>query len=125
MTCTAIETVWVTPPPVAVMVMVFVPVGAFLLALMVKAEVPVPGAAMLLGLKETDSPRVVPEAERLMDELNGPLAAVVMVVEPDEPWVMLSEVVDGVSVKLAGAEEVTVSDTVVLCVTPPPVPVMV
>lgn len=117
--------VWVTPPPVAVTVMKLVPVWVRLLALTVKVVVPVPGAAMLLGLKETDSFFASPEAEKPMDELKETLAVVVMEVEMEDPWVTISAVLAAERLKSAGVEDVTVSDTVVVCVTPPPVPVMV
>jgi hypothetical protein len=45
--------VCVTPPPLAVMVMVWFPSVALLPTLTVIVEVPEPGAAMLLGLKVT------------------------------------------------------------------------
>jgi hypothetical protein len=45
--------VCVTPPPLAVMVMVWFPSEALLPTLTVIVEVPAPGAAMLLGLKVT------------------------------------------------------------------------
>ena len=48
--------VWVIPPPVAVMVIVWFPIAEFLPTLTVIVEVPVPGAAMELGLKVTVCP---------------------------------------------------------------------
>ena len=41
------------PPPVAVMVMVLLPMAAFLPVVMVMVDVPEPGAAMVAGLKVT------------------------------------------------------------------------
>lgn len=46
--------VCVTPPPVPVMVMVWLPILAFRPTLTVMVEVPDPGAAIELGLKLTD-----------------------------------------------------------------------
>ena len=49
MTSSVTVVVWVTPPPVAVMVMVRFPSLAFLPARTVMVEVPEPGAAIELG----------------------------------------------------------------------------
>ena len=59
-----------------------------------------------------------------MDELNPPEAEEVMVTDPDEFLVTFREVGDAESEKVA-VLEVTVSETVVVLVTPLPVPVMV
>jgi len=106
------------------MVMVRVPVEERLVVLMVRVEVPEPGDAMELGLKVAVSPLPRPEAESVTVELI-PLATVVMVVLPDDPRVMVSEVGDAETDRLAVVDEVTVSETVVVSVRPPPVPVMV
>lgn len=111
-----------TPPPVAVMVMLLVPVWALLFAVTVKVELPVPGAAMLLGLKVTDSYFVRPEAEREIEELNETFALVVMVVEVDDPWATMRPVLVAESVKSGGVEELTVRLTVVVSLSPPPEP---
>jgi len=106
------------------MVMVRVPVVARLVVLMVKVEVPDPGDAMKLGLKVAVSPLPSPEADKVTAALI-PLATVVMVEVPDEPLSMVNEAGDAETDKLAVVPEVTVSDTVVVSVSPPPVPVMV
>ena len=71
-------------PPVAVMVMLWLPVAALRLALTVMVEVPPPGAAMDLGLKEMVSPDTFPDADNLTAELKLPDTVVVMV-EVAEP----------------------------------------
>jgi hypothetical protein len=113
------------PPPVAVMVMVRVPKAAFLPAVTFIVDVPVPGAAMELGLKLTVRPPP-PDmvSDREIAELKLPDAVVVMVEETEVFLLTDRDVGEAERVKLAGAEERTVSDTVVVCVRPPPVPVM-
>ena len=76
-TVTAIVVVWVTPPPVTVTVTLNVPAAATLLAEIVTVELPLPGAAMELGLKLAVTPDGKPEADRVTAELKPP----VMVVE--------------------------------------------
>lgn len=82
-----IVTVCVRPPPVAVTVTLAVPVVAVLLAVNVRVELPVPGAAIDVGLKLAVTPAGNPDAERLTAELNPPDPAVDMVVVPELPWV--------------------------------------
>lgn len=76
---------WVTPPPVAVMVTESEPVCACLLAVKVSVAVPEPGAAIVLGLKETWTPFPLTEVDRLILELNPPVTAVVMVSVTEVP----------------------------------------
>lgn len=109
-------------PLLPVMVMVRFPVAAVLEGLMVMVEVPEP--VMEVGLKEMVTPLPSPEAERLMEELNPPVAAVVTVTEPEDLLATLNEVGEAEREKLADVL-VTVSVTAVVWVTPPPVPVMV
>ena len=45
----------------------------------VNVEVPAPGADLVLGLKLAVAPDGSPDADRLMELLNPPLTAVVMV----------------------------------------------
>lgn len=99
------------------------PVDADLEALMVMVEAPDP--VMEVGLKDMVSPLPWPEAERLMAELKPPVAVVVTVTAPEVLRVTLSDVGEAETVKLAVTPEVTVSETAVVCVSPPPVPVMV
>lgn len=115
--------VWVFPPPVAVTVRVEVPTEAFLLALMVMVEAPDPVTE--LGLKLTLFPLPCPDAEKVTAELKPPEPATVRVEAPEAFWAMDSVLGDAEKVKSAVAEAVTVSETVVVCVTLPPVPVMV
>lgn len=91
-------------------------------AVMVIVELPAP--VMELGLKEMVSPLPWPEAERLMAELNPPVTEVVTVTLPEEFLVTLSVVGEAETLKPAVAE-VTVSETVVVSVVLPLVPLMV
>jgi len=121
----AIVTVWVMPPPVAVTVTFAVPVVAALLAVKVRVELPLPGAAIDAGLKLTVTPAGRPEAEREIAELNPPLTAVEIVALPELPWATDRLVGEPLSVKAGVAVAVTVRATVVVCVTPLPVAVTV
>jgi hypothetical protein len=69
--------VWVTPPPVPLIVITDVPVGAFLATVSVKSDVPEPGAAIGLGLKLPVTPEGMPEAESVMGALKPPETLVV------------------------------------------------
>jgi hypothetical protein len=60
----------VIPPPVADTVVLKVPVVAVLLAVKVSVELPLPGAAIVAGLKLAVTPVGNPEIERAMDELK-------------------------------------------------------
>lgn len=87
---------------------------------------PEPGAAMEPGLNVTVWPLPCPEAEKEIAELKLPVTAVVMVAVPDEFLATVIEVGEAETAKPAGAVEVTVSEMVAVCITPPlPVPVMV
>ena len=107
------------------MVMVREPRAAFRVTLAVMVEEPVPGAAMVAGLKEMVSLVSWPEAVRVMGALKPPVAAVVSLTVAGEPLEMVMDEVEAERVKLAVTGAVTVSDTVVDWVTEPPVPVMV
>ena len=69
-----------TPPPVADIVTFEVPAVAVLLAVNVRLEFPLPGAAMDAGLKLAVTPAGRPEAERVTAELNPPEPEVEIVV---------------------------------------------
>lgn len=112
---------WLVPPPVPVTVIVEVPVLARRFTVMVMVEVPEPGAGIGFGLKPTDTLDGTPLAERLMAELNPPEIVVVMVECPEEPLEIVTDEGDALIVKF-GFVPVTVSETVVVCVIPPPVP---
>jgi hypothetical protein len=64
-----------------------VPVVAVLLAVNVRVELPLPGAAIDAGLKLAVTPAGMPETERLTAELNPPEREVEIVVTPVLPWV--------------------------------------
>lgn len=112
------------PPPFAVMVIVRVPVAARLPAVTVMVELPDPGAAMGLELKVAVWELPSPEAERVIAELKPPEMAVVIVAVPDE---LLAIVIapGEAAIEKPATPEVTVSETVAVCVSPPPVPVIV
>ena len=76
-----------TPPPLAVIVIFEVPVVAVLLAVNVSVELPLPGAAIELGLKLAVTPDGKPEALKETAELNPPVVEVEIEVVPEEPWV--------------------------------------
>ena len=116
--------VWVTPPPVPVTVMVRVPRLALLLTVMVMSDDPVPGAGMGLGLKLTVTRLPCPEADKEIAELKPFTAVVLMVDVPELPRVMVTELGEALMVKF-GVRPVTVRETVVVCVIPPPTPVTV
>ena len=116
--------VCVTPPPVPVTVIVRVPRAAFLLTLIVMVDDPVPGAAIGFGLKLTVTRLPCPEADNEIAELNPFKAVVLIVEEPEPPRVTVTEEGEALMVKF-GVTPVTVSETVVVCVIPPPTPVTV
>ncbi len=74
--------VLVTPPPVALMVIVEVPVGAVLATVSVKSEVPEPGAAIEAGLKLPVTPEGIPDADNATAESNPPETATVTTAYP-------------------------------------------
>src|SRR4051794_12898787 len=80
--------VWVTLPPVPVMVIVEVPRVAVEATVKVSVELPEPGAAVEAGLKEAVTPEGRPEAESAMAELKPPETAVVIVALPEDPCAM-------------------------------------
>lgn len=84
-TVTGAVEVWVTPPPLAVTVTFVVPVVAVLLAEKVSVELPLPGAAMEVGLKLAVNPEDKPEADNDTAELNPPLTAMDTVLLPELP----------------------------------------
>jgi len=90
---------------------------------MVMVELPDPVTE--LGLKLTLSPFPCPDAEKVTDELKPPEPVMVRVEAPEKFWAMLSVLGEAEKVKSAALEAVTVSETVVVWVMPPPVPVMV
>lgn len=117
--------VCVLPPPVPVMVMVWAPTEARVPTLTVIVDVPEPGAPMGFVLKVTVCWFPCPEADKVTAESKPFSAAVVMVEVPDEPLTTEIAVGDALMLKSAPAAAVTVRETDVFCVTPPPVPVTV
>ena len=106
--------VCVTPPPVAVMVTVDVPVVAVLLAVNVSVELPLPGAAIEVGLKLAVTPDGRPEADRATAELKPPLIVVEIVELPEAPCVTARLVGDALTAKFGVAAALIVSETVVV-----------
>ncbi len=116
--------VCVTPPPVPVTVIVLVPLPAFLPTVIVMVDDPVPGAAIGFGLKLTVTRLPCPEADNEIAELK-PFKAVVLIVDvPELPRATVTEVGEALMLK-SGVTPVTVRETVVVCVIPPPTPVTV
>ena len=114
--------VWVSPPPVPETTIVCVPVAAVAATVRVMVDVPDPGAAIDVGLKETVTPDGMPLADSAMAELKPPETAVLTVHVPVWPATTETEVGEADMVKAAA---LTVRVTDVVCVTPPPVPVTV
>jgi len=88
---------------------------------MVMVEEPEPDA-IDDGLKVTVTPEGWPDADKATAELKPPVTDDVIVAAPELPWETLTDAGDAESVKLGGVVDVTVSDTVVVSVNPPPVP---
>ena len=116
---------WVTPPPVPVTVIVFVPLLAFLETRIVITDDPVPGAGMGFRLKLTVTPLACPDADNEIAALNPFKAVVLMVDVPEPPRATVTEEGKALMLKSGGAGVVTVRETVVVCVIPPPTPVTV
>jgi hypothetical protein len=80
---------------------------------------------MVAGLKVMVTPSGWPEADRETAESKPPETAVVTTTEPLWPLSRYPEVGETDIAKVPLAAAVTVSDTVVFCVIPPPIPVTV
>lgn len=117
--------VFVTPPPVPVIVMGYVPVLAVRETVRVKCEVPEPGAAIDAGLKLAVTPEGSAEFESAIAELNEPVVAVVTVAYPLWPSSREPGLGETEMVKLPATAAVTVRVTVVVSVVAPEVPVIV
>ena len=117
--------VCVIPPPVPVTVMVDVPVAAVEATVKVNVDVPEPGAAMDAGLNAAVTPVGIPDAVKATAELKPPDTVVVRVDLPVLPCATETDVGEAASVKAGTGAEVTVSETVAVCVIPPPVPLTV
>jgi len=92
---------------------------------MVMVEVPLPGAGMDEGAKLTVTPAGCPLADNAMAALNPFLTATVRVDEPLLPCATDTEAGAGVMVKVGIPARDTISETVAVCVMPPPEPVTV
>src|SRR5258708_21889366 len=105
---------WVAPPPLAVRVTLDVPVTAVRLTVNVSVELPLPGAAIEVGLKTAVTPVGSPDAVSDRAELKPPLTAVEIVVVPELPCVTDRLAGDAVTVKLGAAAGLIVRATVVV-----------
>ncbi len=83
---------WLTPPPLPVTVIGYVPGVVLDATVSVMTELPLPGAGMGFTLKEAVTPPGKPVALKDTEELNPLVAVVVMVEVPDAPWATVSEV---------------------------------
>jgi hypothetical protein len=77
------------------------------------------------GLKVTVCPFPCPDADNVIAELKLPVIVVVIFEVPDAFLATVIEVGEAATVKPPDTPEVTVSETVAVCVSPPPVPVIV
>ena len=77
--------VWVAPPPVPVTVMLYVPAATLDATARFNVELPVPGAAMDVGVKVGVTPAGYPLADKATAELNPFAAEVLIVTFPDFP----------------------------------------
>ena len=80
-----------------------VPAAATLLAVMVRVELPLPGAAMEVGLKLAVTPDGRPEAESAIAELNPPLGVRVIVLLVALPWFTFTDAGEAATMKSAAA----------------------
>lgn len=78
-----IVVVWLKLSETPVMVTVTVPVVAVLLAEKVSAELPLPGAAIEVGLKLAVTPEGKPDTDNETTALKPPLTVLEMVVVPE------------------------------------------
>lgn len=112
-------------PLVPVMVIGKVPRVAVLETVKVKFDEPEPGAAIEAGLKLPVTPEGRPVADKAIEALKPPEIAVVTTAKPLWPLRREPEVGETEIVKAPLPGAVTVSETVAVCVIPPPVPVTV
>ena len=90
------------------------PVVAVPVAENVRVELPLPGAAMELGLKLAVTPAGKPDAESEIAELNPPLTVVEIVLLPELPWTTDKLAGEAFKVKLGVAVAVMVRVIVVV-----------
>jgi hypothetical protein len=117
----------VVEPEVPVIVTVAEPTVAEEEAVSVRTEVAVPFAAGVTGLVANDAvtPLGRPLALSVVAESNPPVLVTVIVLVPLAPCATLTEAGDALTLKLGDDEAFTVSETVVVAVKLPDVPVMV
>src|SRR5947209_7696982 len=112
-------------PPEPVTVIVYVPVAVEDATAMVSVGETEPGAAVGVGGKETLTPLGCPDAEGAMALLKPPETVVETVDVPELPCWTDTDVGEAAIVKFGEAAAVTVKETEVVCVVPPPEPVIV
>ena len=105
-------------------VIVCFPSAAFFPALMVRVEVPAPGAGMVFGFSVSVWEFPPPETVSVICALNPPETVVVIVEVPVAPLARFIDAGAASMVKVTGVP-VTVSETAVIAVAPPEVPVTV
>jgi hypothetical protein len=117
----------VVEPEVPVTVTVAAPTAAEEDAVSVRTEVAVPFAGGVTGLvpKVAVTPLGKPLALSVVAELNPPVLVIVIVLVPLLPCVTVNEAGDALTLKFGVAAEFTVSETVVVAVRLPDVPVIV
>ena len=86
-----------------------VPVVAVALAVSVRVELPLPGAAIEAGLKLAVTPEGNPEADKEIAELNPPLTVVEIELLPEVPCVIDRLAGDALTLKSGVAAAVTVN----------------
>ena len=115
---------FVTLPPVPVMVTVKVPVVAPDVTLIIIAADPAPGAGIVEGLNATLTPVGTPEAVNAIAELNPPETVVVILAWPCDPRAT-DTLAGAAAIVKVPVGPVTVRLTVVVSVVLPAVPVTV
>jgi hypothetical protein len=110
-----------------VIVTVAVPTVAVEDAVSVSVEVALPFAGGVTGLVEkvAVTPEGKPDALSVVAESKPPVLATVMVLVPLLPWVTVTDVGEALTLKAGVVVELTVSETVVVAVRLPEVPVIV
>jgi hypothetical protein len=98
----------VIPPPVAVATRLTVPVVAVLLAAKVSVELPLPGAAIEVGLNVAVTPVGRAETDSETAALNPPLTLVEIVLLPELPWTTERLVGEALKVNAGVAAALTV-----------------
>jgi len=111
-------------PDFPVMVIFFVPIVAFVATVIVRVEVPAPGAGIGFGVNFTVCRTPWPVVDSEIGELNPPETVVVTVKLPLLPRCTVIELGAALMLKL-GVVVVTVNDTVVVATVLPDVPVTV